>query len=293
MASIQEVLRTAIKQGLDWFTGVRPHPRQLVLDGEKQLHPLAEQSGKVAKFPASPSQEGLWYMNQLQPESSAYNLPVGLRFTGHLDCHALERSLQAIVNRHDALRTRFDLQETELSQVVTREFIVSLPLTDFSDVPEGRRYQETWEMAINETRLAFDLSRIPLFRLRLFRLQPNDHVLICVMHHIISDGWSLDILFRELSQLYNAYGAGEGSPLGELEVQYADYAAWQREYLEGEVLGEQLSYWKEQLGGAPGVLELPTDHARPAVQSYRGEVEVFTLGAELSVSVTVEVLSAV
>jgi len=281
VASIQEVLRTAIKQGLDWFTGVRPHPRQLVLDGEKQLHPLAEQSGKVAKFPASPSQEGLWYMNQLQPESSAYNLPVGLRFTGHLDCHALERSLQAIVNRHDALRTRFDLQETELSQVVTREFIVSLPLTDFSDVPEGRRYQETWEMAINETRLAFDLSRIPLFRLRLFRLQPNDHVLICVMHHIISDGWSLGVFVSELLTLYGAFSTGTESPLEPLPIQYGDYAMWQREALTSETFRHQLAYWMRQLQGSPPVTKLPVDSDFPFRETTESACQFAPISKEL------------
>jgi hypothetical protein len=231
--------------------------------------------------PLSFAQERLWFVDRLEPGSAVYNIPAALRLTGALDERALERSLGEIVRRHEALRTVFAEADGSPVQVIAPFGAFALPVEDLSGLGEADREAAVRERAGEEARRAFDLSAGPLFRAALLRLGEDDHVLLLSMHHIVSDGWSIGVLSRELSALYAAYREGRESPLPELPVQYADYAVWQRGQLAGEVLERQLSYWRERLAGAPELLELPTDHPRPAVQTYRGASVPVELSPEL------------
>ncbi|MET0396580.1 MAG: amino acid adenylation domain-containing protein [Longimicrobiaceae bacterium] len=223
-------------------------------------------------LPLSFAQQRLWFISRLDPESSAYNLPVALRLRGPLDAGALERAVREIVRRHETLRTVFHEAGGEPVQVV-REAPAgapALPALDLSGLPEGAREAEARRLARAEARRPFDLARGPLLRARLVRLAPGEHVLVLAMHHVAGDGWSVGVLFRELSALYPAYLEGGPSPLPELPVQYADFAAWQRAWLTGDVLERQLAWWRERLAGAPPVLEVPTDRPRRPLPGERG-----------------------
>ncbi|HEU4880944.1 MAG TPA: FkbM family methyltransferase, partial [Longimicrobium sp.] len=238
----------------------------------------AERTGAL---PLSFAQERLWFIDRMEPGSTAYNIPAAWRLGGALDVAALERSLGEIVRRHEALRTVFAEAGGSPVQVIAPFGGFALPVEDLSDLGDADREAAVRERVGEEARRAFDLSAGPLFRAALLRLDAEEHVLLLSMHHIVSDGWSMGVLFRELSALYEAHREGRESPLPELRVQYADYAVWQREQLEGEVLDRQLAYWKERLGGAPELLELPTDHPRPPVQTYRGASVPLELSVEL------------
>ncbi|HEX8355631.1 MAG TPA: condensation domain-containing protein, partial [Pyrinomonadaceae bacterium] len=232
--------------------------------------------------PLSFTQQRLWFLHQLDPADASYHVPVAIRLTGALDTAALGRSLTEVVRRHESLRTTFDVVEGQPVQVAAPPAEVPLPALDLSALPAGRREAEALRLAAREARLPFDLSAGPPLRAALLRLSDAEHVVLFTMHHIVSDAWSMGVLVREIAALYEAYARGEESPLSELPIQYADYAAWQRGWLQGEVLEEQLSYWRGQLEGAPPVLELPTDRPRPAVASHRGGRVSFTLGTSLS-----------
>ncbi|WP_420127104.1 non-ribosomal peptide synthase/polyketide synthase [Longimicrobium sp.] len=236
---------------------------------------------RTGALPLSFAQERLWFIDQLEPGSATYNIPAALRLAGALDQRALERALGEIVRRHEALRTVFAQAGGSPVQVIVPFGGFALPVEDLSGLDEADREAAVSRRAGEEAGRGFDLAAGPLFRAALLRLGDEDHVLLLSMHHIVSDGWSMGVLFRELSALYAAYREGRESPLPELAVQYADYAVWQRAQLEGEVLDRQLAYWKQRLSGAPGLLELPTDHARPAVQSFRGAVERIELSGAL------------
>ncbi|HEU4559040.1 MAG TPA: amino acid adenylation domain-containing protein, partial [Longimicrobium sp.] len=238
----------------------------------------AERTGAL---PLSFAQERLWFLDRLEPGSTAYNIPVAWRLGGALDEAALERALGEIVRRHESLRTTFAEVDGSPVQAVAPFGAFALPVEDLSGLSETDREAEVRRRAGEEAGRAFDLSAGPLFHAALLRVGEEDHVLLLSMHHIVSDGWSLGVLFRELSTLYTAYRDGGESPLAELAVQYADYAVWQREQLAGEVLDRQLSYWTEQLAGAPELLELPTDHPRPPVQTYRGATVPVEVSLEL------------
>ncbi|HLM54816.1 MAG TPA: amino acid adenylation domain-containing protein [Pyrinomonadaceae bacterium] len=220
--------------------------------------------------PLSFAQQRLWFLQQLEPESPAYNLPSVLRLTDALDTDALGRSLGELVRRHETLRTTFDIVGGQPRQLIADARPVRLPIVDLTRLPPGEREAAAQRLVEEEIRRPFDLARGPLLRASLLRLGEREHTLLLVMHHIVSDGWSMGVLVRELSTLYAAFKQGTQPELPELPVQYADYAVWQREYLTGEVLEEQLRYWREQLGGELPVLELPADRPRPAVRSYRG-----------------------
>ncbi|HVG45648.1 MAG TPA: amino acid adenylation domain-containing protein, partial [Longimicrobium sp.] len=231
--------------------------------------------------PLSFAQERLWFLDRMEPGSTTYNVPAAWRLGGVLDPAALERSLGEIVRRHDSLRTIFAEADDSPVQVVAPFGGFVLPVEDLSALGEADREAALGRRAGEEARRAFDLAAGPLFRAALLRLGEEDHVLLLSMHHVVSDGWSMGVLFRELSALYGAYLAGRESPLPELAVPYADYAVWQREQLAGEALDRQLSYWAKQLAGAPELLELPTDHPRPAVRTDRGETVPVALSLEL------------
>jgi aspartate racemase len=234
--------------------------------------------------PLSYNQQGLWVLNQLMPGESLYHSPTAARLTGPLNVEALVKTLQAIVARHDGLRTIFKIVDGAPQQVV-QEFTLDVPLIDLSEKSEAERDEEALRILRHETRRPFDLSQGPLIRAVLLRMQEQEHVLLVTMHHIVTDGWSIGIFHRELSALYEAFASGKPSPFSKLPIQYGDYSVWQREWFDGEVYESQLAYWKKQFATLPPALELPTDHARPNVQAYRafrGAQQTVTLPAELT-----------
>ncbi|MCA1633792.1 MAG: amino acid adenylation domain-containing protein, partial [Acidobacteria bacterium] len=232
-------------------------------------------------LPLSFAQQRLWFLDQLEPGTSAYNIPAAVRLRGELDIPVLERTLSEVVRRHEVLRTTFETVGEEPRQVIHPAEPIRLGVRDLSPMAEEEREAEAVRLAAEESRRPFDLSRDLMLRASLLRLGEQDHVVLFTLHHIASDGWSMGVLVREVAALYQSYLKGEESPLEELPIQYADYAAWQRARLQGEALEGQLSYWKRQLSGLP-VLELPTDRPRPAVQSFKGAYESLELGSELS-----------
>ncbi|HKH45887.1 MAG TPA: amino acid adenylation domain-containing protein, partial [Thermoanaerobaculia bacterium] len=237
--------------------------------------------------PLSLGQQRLWFLDQLEPGNPAYNVPLAVRLTGdggELSVEALERTLGEVVRRHAVLRTSFVAQAGQPVQVIAPPEAVRLELQglDLSEVPDEVREDGARELALEEARSPFDLGHGPLLRSGLLRLAEREHLLLVTLHHIVSDGWSLGVLLREIEALYPAFLRGEPSPLPELPLQYADFARWQRSWLQGEVLERQLAYWKEKLAGAPTLLELPTDRPRPAVQTFRGATRAIHLSAALS-----------
>ncbi len=243
-----------------------------------QIRPLRRDKA----LPLSFSQQRLWFLDQYEPNSSLYNIPSALRLRGSLNIGALEQSLNEIIRRHESLRTTFSMVDGDAVQVIAPSVEFSLAVVDLSDHGEAEREEEARRLVHEEARRPFDLAQGPLFRSKLVRLSEDDHVLLLTMHHIVSDGWSMGILYRELSVLYEAFSCSQPSPLSELPIQYADYAVWEREWLQGEVLDRQLSYWKNQLEGISGILKLPTDRPQPAVQSYRGARQSFVLSKDMT-----------
>ncbi len=232
--------------------------------------------------PLSFAQQRLWFLDQLDPGSSLYNIPAAVRLCGPLDSAALERSLQEIIRRHEALRTTFPSGDGQPSQVIEEAIEFHLPLVDLRELPEPARESEARWLAQEEATRPFDLSRDLMLRGRLLRLGEQEHLLAITQHHIASDGWSIGVFWGELAALYEVFSNGLPSRLPDLPVQYADYAVWQRQWLQDEVLNQQLAYWKKQLAGAPAVLDLPTDFPRPIVQRNRGAGQELVLGQELT-----------
>ncbi|HEV2734290.1 MAG TPA: amino acid adenylation domain-containing protein, partial [Longimicrobiaceae bacterium] len=227
-------------------------------------------------LPLSFAQQRLWFVEQLAPGTPAYNVPALVRLSGALDAEALRRSLEEVVRRHEGIRTRFTLAGGEPVQAVAPAGPLALAVEEVAGDEEARR------AFAEEARRPFDLAGEALFRFRLLRAAPDEHVLLIVVHHVVADGWSMGILFRELAALYPAFAAGRPGPLPEPALQYADFAVWQRGWMRGEVLDRQLAFWRERLAGAPPVLDLPTDFPRPAAQSFRGGVHRFVLPAALA-----------
>ena len=234
--------------------------------------PVTPRDQNVMVLPLSFAQQRLWFLDQLEPGRAVYNLPVALRLKGCPNPTALRASLEEIVRRHECLRTHFELAQGQPCQVVGPATALNLPLVDLSGKAEQEREAEARRLCTEEAQRPFDLAFGPMLRTKLLRLGPEDHVLLLVMHHIASDGWSIGLLLRELKALYQAFCEGNPSPLPELRVQYADYALWQHDELQQELLDQQVQYWRKELAGAPKLLELPTDRPRPAEQSYRGAV---------------------
>lgn len=226
------------------------------------------------------AQQRLWLMDRLLSDGSVYNIPHGLRLQGFLDIHALEKSIYEIVRRHEALRTVFVEVDGQPKQQVSAPDKAVLSIIEVNTSDDFDDYVKM--KAKEEVMRQFDLKQGPLIRFLLLRRNEHENVLLMNMHHIIGDGWSMGILMKELFTLYEAFEKGEESPLTELPIQYADFARWQRDWLQGEVLNEQLAYWKKQLGDSVPVLQLPTDRPRPSVQSYRGATEMFTLPHQLT-----------
>jgi amino acid adenylation domain-containing protein len=237
---------------------------------------LREKGRRVRSYPMSFAQERLWFLDQFDP-GPVYHIPMQVRFPGPLDEAALRTTLAEIVRRHETLRTTFHTEDGKPVQRVHPPEPVELPVVDLRGSPADTREGEAQEVAARETARPFELARGPLFRATLVRIHDQDSLLVLVMHHIVSDGWSIGVLMRELGALYEAYANGRPSPLPELPLRYADFAAQQRAYLSGDVLARQLGYWRDELRGAPDLLELPTDRPRPRTQTFNGAWQPFTV----------------
>jgi alpha-ketoglutarate-dependent taurine dioxygenase len=227
------------------------------------------------------AQERLWFVDQFEPGSVAYNLTAGLRLNGDLNVPALEQAFNEIVRRHESLRTSFTSVDGKPVQVIApaHEFIVNK--LSVIELPEAEREAAARQLSLEEFKKPFDLNEAPLLRVSLIEITETEHELLLAIHHIVSDGWSLGVLVREVSELYAAFASGRPSPLSDLPIQYPDFAVWQREWLAGQRLESQLAYWRKRLAGAPPVLELPTDFPRPATQSLRGATINLLLSASL------------
>ncbi|HEY0781197.1 MAG TPA: condensation domain-containing protein, partial [Thermoanaerobaculia bacterium] len=237
---------------------------------------------RTGPLPLSFAQERMWFLAQLEPEGGSYHLPTALRLTGRLSVLALGRSVAEIVCRHEVLRTLFAQVDGELRQVVLPPVAPALPVVDLRGLSTLDREREGERWARSEASRPFDLAVDPPIRSSLVRLDEESWLALLTLHHIAGDGWSLGVLVEELTTLYTAFSQGLASPLPELPVQYADFAVWQRQWLSGEVLAAQISYWKEELSGAPTVLQLATDRPRPVVRTLCGAIEPVRFGRELS-----------
>ena len=254
--------------------------------GEDTAVPPLVRVPREGYLPLSFAQQRLWFLDQFEPGNSVYNVPSALRLTGPLNFNALQQSLQQIVHRHEALRTTFALIEGEPVQVIPAAVPVLLPLLDLQSLDPDSRKAEARRLIDEEAQRPFDLEQGPLFRASLLRLSEEDHILLLSLHHIVSDGWSQGVLRRELVALYRAGCHGQPSELPDLPLQYADYAVWQRQWLQGAALARQVDYWKAHLAGAPSFLELPTDRPRPAVKSFRGARRGLQLSQALTSSLS-------
>jgi thioesterase domain-containing protein len=229
-------------------------------------------------YSASLAQQRLWFLHQLQHRSTAYNVHLGLWLKGSLELGALQASLLEMVNRHDSLHTAFRFERGKLQQIVSHAYSVEIPITDLTRVAEP--IAEAYRRARLEVEEPFDLTKAPLFRVRLFRVTPLDHVFLCTMHHIVTDAWSLQIFAKELSLLYGALLQNQASPLPRLPIRYGDFAEWQLEWFDTDRVQHQVAYWKGKLERAPALLELPTDTPRPREQTFEGAIQVASISSE-------------
>ncbi|MFS0517038.1 amino acid adenylation domain-containing protein [Nostoc sp. UIC 10607] len=238
------------------------------------------------ELPLSYAQQRLWFLDQLEPNSAIYNIPLALRLVGNLNRAALEQSFQEIIDRHEALRTNFITVDGKPSQIIQAQINWTVSVVECENLPPSEQEITTQQLAQQQAIQPFDLAEGALIRATLIVLSKTEHILLLCMHHIVSDAWSLGVFVQELAALYNAYSQGELSPLTPLSIQYADFGIWQREWLQGEVLQNQISYWQQQLKAAPALLSLPTDRPRPAVQTFAGAIQEFALSVELSNQLT-------
>ncbi len=271
-----------------------PEQRELFLLRLKKINseieePAADQIESCPRltdsFPVSFAQERFWFLDQLVPGNPADHIPGALRLRGELDATLLEKCFLALVDRHEALRTRFTSRDGEPQQVIAPNFDLILPRVDLEGCSPVDRDGQVEKLILEHHQLPFDLSELPLLRLTLLRLAATEHVLLVTLHHIIADGWSLGVLVREIMQLYEAARAGRPPLLADLPIQYLDYALWQRERMENNDLQGDMDFWLEQLGGELQVLDLPTDRQRPTFQSFAGDRLHFTVPPDLTASI--------
>jgi len=234
------------------------------------------------EYPLSFGQQQLWFFDQLEPNSSLYNISGAVRLRGTLDRQALARSMNQVVQRHAVLRARFITKDGEPRQIIAPELSLPLAYEDLRHLPPAQREAQALAMATTEAQRPFDLANGPLLRAMLLQLDAQEHMVVVSMHHIVADGWSIGIFLREMALLYDAYVQGRNPDLPSLPIQYADYAHWQRQQLQGAKLDEQLQYWEKQLSGIPPLLELPTDHPRSAILSHQGSHYQFRLPSQLT-----------
>ncbi len=246
------------------IASLSPEKRKLL---EMQLQ---NKGSNFNTFPLSFAQQRLWFLNQLEPGSAAYNIPIAVRLLGNINHVAIETSLNEIMKRHEILRTHFTTVSDSPMQVISDPKPLKIQYVDLSEISSTKKEKVLREKLTNGMQTVFELSEAPLLRVTLYSMAPDEHVLFVVMHHIISDGWSVGVFVREFSLLYSSIAKKIEPNLPQLPIQYADFAQWQRKWLKGENRKNQVSFWKNQLGDIPPVLELPSDHPRPAVRSYRG-----------------------
>jgi amino acid adenylation domain-containing protein len=251
---------------------------QALKSNSESIQPASRQEN----IPLSFAQQRLWFLSQLEPNSSAYNIPAAVRLTGKLNVAALSKSINEIIRRHEILRTTFTVVDGEAIQVIGKGENFTFPVIDLQGLAKDKKQEEVQNIVVLEAQKPFDLEQDLLIRASLIQLSETDHVILLTMHHIVSDGWSTGIFIKELTALYTAFSQGQPSPLSELSIQYADFVIWQRKWLQGEVLQTQLDYWKQQLGGNLPILELPTDKPRPAIQSNNGATQSFRLSKSLT-----------
>ena len=265
-----------------------PEKRELVLQKLKKQHQSPQNDHKLTPrsreqpLPLSFAQQRLWFLNQLEGEKCVYNVPFFWQLNGFLNISALEQAIREIVQRHEVLRTTFSVVDGSPIQVIHAHPQLTIQVLDWQQLTEKDQLSKAQQLATEELQQPFDLSNPPLLRVKLLQLADQSHLLLLVIHHIVCDGWSMEIFRRELFTLYTAFCALEPSPLPELSLQYADFAYWQRQWLQGEVLQTQLNYWQKQLAAVPPLLKLPTDRPRPSVQSFRGRSEFLELNQDLT-----------
>jgi len=265
--------------------GLALRVEEAIKKGEKDAAPPLARVSREGSLPLSFAQQRLWFIDQLEPGNAIYNCPGAVRVEGQLNLEALERAINEIVRRHEVLRTRIEVKEGKPAQVIDEWKYQRIEVEDLTSLSGEKREEEAGRMAQEEAVTGFDLSRGPLLRVKVLKLEEERHVALYTMHHIVSDAWSMGILVGEVGALYQAYSMGEESPLPELPIQYADFAVWQRSWLQGAVLENHLAYWRAQLGEDLPVLKLPTDRPRPAVQTHRGAQRSLALPTTLSDSV--------
>jgi len=258
--------------------------------GLSKVITAAKSSGTVPRIerhklpgpsPLSFAQEQLWFLDRLTPGSPVYNMNDVVDFHGEYNAEAMRKAIRELVRRHEILRTEFSQDNGQPVQVILLEMNLPLAELDLGSLPEQERNQEWTRVVREQGRRPFDLSKAPLLRATMVHLSAREHRLLLTTHHILADEWSMEIVHQELKSLYEAFSMGRPSPLPDLPIQFADFACWQREWMKGEVLDSQTSYWKKELAGAPSILELPADKPRPASQSFRGATETFQLPARL------------
>jgi amino acid adenylation domain-containing protein len=252
------------------------------LQGGREAAPPLSRIQRDRDLPLSFAQQRLWFLDQLNPGGTAYNVPVAVRLEGDLDVAVLRRAMGEVVRRHEVLRTTFAVRGGEPVQVIAPGLDLPVPLADLAALPEGARMAEARRLARREARRPFDMTAGPLMRASLLTLGEREHLALVSFHHIVADGWSMGVFLDELAASYTAFLRGEPSPLPPLPVQYADFAHWQRQYLQGEVLAEQLAWWRGQLADAPAGIELATDRPRSAVRTSRAGEVALELGAGLA-----------
>jgi amino acid adenylation domain-containing protein len=258
--------------------GLSSHIAQASPSSPSTAAPLRA-GARPARVPLSFAQQRLWFLSQLEPESVAYHSPLAVRLTGRLDVAAVEFALNAVVERHEVLRTTFPTVDGTPVQAIAPALGVPVRLVDLTGVDDAEAAARHY--AARDARRPFDLANGPLVRATLMRLAPDTHLFVLTLHHVVADGWSLGVLAREFGQFYTASRQRSEVDLPPLPIQYADYAVWQQEWLQGEVLDAELEYWERQLAGAP-VLDLPSDRLRPAAASHRGASRAFVFPADLS-----------
>jgi len=268
-----------MKNRSEWIDNLSPEEQRALLADW-----LRKKTRSPHYFPLSFAQERLWFLAQVMPDSPVYNIPVAYRLTGPLNVAVLEQSLNEMVRHHEVLRTTFVRMGGKPVQMVAPTQDLSLEVISLQNHLKSAREAEALRLANQEARRPFDLERGPLMRVTLLQLAEEEHIFLLVMHHMISEAWSLALLFQEVAALYEAFSAGQPRTLPELPIQYADFAHWQREWMSGEVLEAQLSHWRGQLSGELPVLELPIDHPRPAVQTFRGAFSYLMLPGDLTAS---------
>ncbi|MEM7346461.1 MAG: amino acid adenylation domain-containing protein, partial [Chloroflexota bacterium] len=263
------------------------HIEALQLADQTLNKPPLLPANREADLPLSFAQQRLWFLEQLDGPNAAYNMPLALQLTGQLNHSALIEALQLIIDRHEVLRTRFIRVDGEPRQIIASALAVQLPIIDISSLSAIQQTKKVEQLAINETQTPFNLRTGPLIRGLLIQKSPEDsetpvHILLTTVHHIVADGWSMGILLEEFSQVYQALVLQQSPALPALPFQYTDYATWQRQWLQEEVLAQQLAYWETQLEAVPTLLNLPTDYPRPKTQSFRGQYKQITIASEVT-----------